>query len=144
MPRSATRRSDKRWGQVIGDAPWLLSVALLTLFALAFQLYPDLTQKSAIGVAFPPLAVRAWAGMMLIGCGMVYISLWRLDARWDVAGSLALAAWALSYSYAVFAIRGASTGLVACSMFSAYFAICIGRAFVLAYEPQVKLWRSRR
>ncbi len=144
VPRSPTRRSDKRLNQIAGDLPFLLGILVLTGFALVFQLYPGLIEKSAIGVTFPPLGARAWAALLLIGCVSIYVSLWKLDARWDVAGCLSIAAWAMSYSYAVFVVRGPSTGFVACSVFTALFVLCAGRAFVLAYEPQVKLWRSRR
>lgn len=144
MPRSPRRRSDKRLAQITGDTPWLLFVGVLTVFALIFQLYPALIERSAVGVAFPPLLVRVWASLLLVGCVLVYVSLWKLNASWDVAGSLMLASWSLSYAYTVFAVRGPAAGFVASSVFAAVFALCMARAFVLAYEPQVTRWRSRQ
>lgn len=145
--RVRLRRSDSRRQMLYGDRPWYSSVAVLTFFGVCFQLYPRLTSGSAIALAFGPnfWAVRLWALLVLGGSVFVWIGVWQLNARWDVAGSLTLATWSLTYAYAVFATRGPHIGFVGCSMFSAYFVLCVGRAWVLANPPTgVPAWRSRR
>lgn len=140
--RPPVRRSDRRREYIRLALPWLGSIAVTTVFALIFQVRPDLVDDSAIGVALPTIATRAWTAGLLIGCVLVLNGARTLDARWDVAGCVTLATWAITYSYAVFAVRGARTGFVACCLFAWCASFCLIRAVVLAYEPQGLKWRS--
>lgn len=137
------RKSDRRRLYIIDSIPWLLAAGTVMLFALLLTVVPDLLSETAIASVLPWWAVRAWGIAMLAGPVMIFVGTWTLNARWDVAGDLTLATWAIIYSYAVFVVRGPRTGLVACSLFAAFTVLCVGRAFVLAYEPKVQQWRRR-
>jgi len=121
--------------------PLVVSIATTAFIGgLAFLVFPQVLVEASIGKVLPDDFELLWAACYSLGGGLVLTGFWRVDARWEVAGLLTLAAMYLVNAYTIFVFRGVGTGMVSASIFT---GLCVGmtlRAYVLRFEP-VRPWR---
>lgn len=142
-PTDPIRRSDRRKAYLIGH-PFLLACGASGAVAgPLFFLMPGSLSTAALGMALPGLIERLWALTFAIGGGAVLAGMFRLDARWEVAGLLALCATYVCQAYAAVEVRGTS-GLVIVGLMSGPALGTLARAYILTYEPESAPWQGRR
>jgi hypothetical protein len=114
-----------------------------TVGGLLFLVFPETWSSSAIGDALPFALERAWALLFLLGGLLVLAGMWRLDARFEVGGLLALAACYSTYFFALITERQLSAVVISAPVFLALATGATARAIVLSYEPKGAPWRRR-
>lgn len=128
--------------------PTLVSVSsCAAVSGLLFLVFPEMLAASALGDALPLLVERGWALTYMLGGALVLLGVHRLDAKWEVAGLLMLAACYSGYAYAIYAERGFRPAVVAASVFLGLALGCLRRAYILRFEPhrpENQPWRRRR
>lgn len=142
-PPTPVRMSDRRRAYRIAY-PLLFSLAVsATCGGLLFLAFPETWSNSAIGEALPFALERLWAVTFLAGGVLVLYSMHSLDARYQVAGLLALACCYSTYFYALVTERSLAATVIAAPVFLGLATGCFARAMVLRYEPKETPWRRR-
>lgn len=123
------RRSYRVW-------PVLVSIGIVAVLGGAsYVAFPGVIDETVIGTELPFVIQRLWALEYLVGGTFLLVGVYRLDARWEVAGLLLVAGCYLSYSYALVAERAGSSSSIALPVFFGIGVGCVVRAFILRYEP---------
>lgn len=142
-PPVPVRASDRRRAYRVAY-PLLMSLAISAACGgLLFLAFPETWSTSAIGDALPFALERVWAATFLAGGTLVLVSMHNLDARYQVAGLLAMACCYSTYFYALLAEREPSAVVIAAPVFLGLAIGCTARAFVLRFEPKDMPWRKR-
>lgn len=143
MPPVLVRHGDRRRAYRMAY-PLLLSLAIAaTIGGLLFLTFPETWSNSAIGEALPFLLERLWAIAFLGGGLLILYSMHSLNARYQVAGLLCLAACYSTYFYALLTERNLAAVVIAAPVFLGLAVGCMARAMVLRYEPKEMPWRNR-
>lgn len=108
-----------------------------------FFTFPELLDRSALGMTLPLLVERLWALSYTLAGWLMVIGMLRPDARMEMAGLVMLSAAYASEMYAAVAARGTGGVLIVLLLLGPAVGAMI-RAYVLRFEPESQPWRQRR